>query len=458
MIQTDIVPRKYQVEGITFLQSRKRAMLTDAPGLGKTIQGALAAEPPVLVVAPNYLVEHWDEWLHEHIFTDGMGYVENADDYAWAEWYAPRNARAQSIAVAEGTWLKKNAALKERADWTIINVQMLRTHIKELVKYKYKTVIFDESHHLRNRKAEQSKGAAKVAAKAEYVFHLTASPVWKELDDLYMQLHILHPEIFTSYWNFVDAFCLTETTGFGTKILGVKKDNIEELEELLVHVRLGRSYEDAGREVPPLITKYIKLEFPERYKKLYTQTMNYWIGELEMQMAHPSQVMHALRAITSYQGKVDAVVDTILDSVGSSVVFVWYRDLAREIAKALRAKGLDAIAITGEDPAQMRKAMAKNHKHVVATIASLSEGIDLSHANTVIFAEEHWPPGSTYQALSRVRRERQEGDNSKPVVVYYVHVKGTIDESIHAVSKRRTATIRDVVGEALGLDLSDTKP
>src|SRR5437870_8976612 len=64
-----LTARPYQEEGARFLFNRKRAMITDAPGLGKTPQAAFASEPPVLIVCPTYLTKQWSEWLTTHIPT-----------------------------------------------------------------------------------------------------------------------------------------------------------------------------------------------------------------------------------------------------------------------------------------------------------------------------------------------------------------------------------------------------
>jgi SNF2 family DNA or RNA helicase len=82
---------------------------------------------------------------------------------------------------------------------------------------------------------------------------------------------------------------------------------------------------------------------------------------------------------------------------------------------------------------------------VVATIAAMSEGVNLQHANRVVFLEENWTPGSNYQALSRVRR-----DCGHPTVfVNYIQSKNTVDQHIHRVSKQRSGTIMQVLKPAL---------
>lgn len=416
--------RQYQDEGVAFLRRKKRAMLTDRPGMGKTPQAARAAEMPCLVVCPNYLVQQWGDWL---------------------ETYMPGTR-----AVCAGDRFKKARLLKSKADWTVINVQMLRTHFQEIndahAARPWTTIIFDEAHHLRNRNAVQSQHAAKIAAKVERVYELTATPIWREVDDLWMLLNILQPKIFGSYNFFVDTFCISDKTRFGPRVLGVKKEMIAELDQLLGIVRLGRSYAEVGRQLPEKVETVIKVEMPEKVAQLYKDAKNYWIEELEGGFTNYSQVIQALRQVAAGPHKTEAIVELLEDLDTPTVVFCWFRSTAAQLGAAL-----NATVITGEVPVKDRATLAKQAPgHVVATISSLSEGVDLSHYRTVVFAEEHYTPGSMDQAVSRVHRERQLESNEEPTRVYYFMTKDTIDEIIHNVAHRRQGTIRDVL-EGAGL-------
>lgn len=426
--------RPYQAEGIDFLWRRKRGMITDAPGLGKTPQGALASEPPALIVCPTYLTGQWCAWLQEH--------------------FPKRKA-----AVAKGNRFDREKVIAdETLDFLIVNKEMLRTHIKPIKKVikRYNTMIVDESHHLRNRQAEHSKGAVELAKKVERVYLLSATPIWKEVDDLYMQLQLLFPSVFTSYWDFVDKWCISDATRYGTKIVGMKKEMIAELEELLGVIRVGRTYEQAGRDLPPVIENIVKLDFSRDTRKVYDDAKNGYrlqiMNEPALMMTSAMQVMHTLRQITGFE-KVDAIKETVEDTrpyhKDRYVIFTWYKDAAYNIAQALPG----SLLVTGDYKPDERALRAKSGKPIVATISAMSEGVDLSHMRMVIFAEEHWPPGSAVQALARVRRERLVETNEEPILVYYMLVEKTIDTTIHEITRRRSATIKDVMKESLDLYL-----
>lgn len=444
--------RDYQTLGRDFLYTNKRAMITDAPGLGKTPQGALAAVPPAIVVCPTYLVGQWASWLEEHLPTTKVA-VARGD--RWAK---------MKVLDAIG-----DESLK--ADFLIVNKEMLRTHLPKLMQIarRFNTLIIDEAHHMRNYRAETSKGALKLAQIIERCYLLTATPIWREVDDLYMMFKLLHPEMFGSYAQFIKTWCNVDYGRFGPEVYGVRRDMREQLEEVLDVLRIGRSYKDAGRELPATMETPVRIDFDDHMAKMYKDAVeNFRLqfagenGEDLMLMSN-SAVMHTLRQLTGYHGKVDTVVDLLEEAAPytnyRAVVFVWYKDLANAIHEALAEKDVDSVVITGEMKAEDRRKAADGSKVVIATIAALSEGVDLSWARHVVFAEKNWTPGSDIQSLARVIRERQtstdseedaKAANEEPVLVHYVMVRGTIDETIYKVSRRRGATIKDVLKEALG--------
>lgn len=427
--------RDYQVEGVEFMRERKRVMLTDAPGLGKTPQATFAAEEPVLVVCPAYLVPQWEAWLI---------------------------SQGKKAASATGMRWERNPVLDDydSYNWLVVNHEMLDGY-EQFADAKWcrrwRTIIIDESHHLKGHNGKRAKAAVKLCTNAEYVFLLTATPVKREIDDLYMQFRIIHPDIFTSYWRFCNQFCVVEKDFFGIQIRGAKQSMRRELQTILDTITLGRNYKTAGRELPPVIEQTILVDLNEETRKMYDELISYWrVRDEAGQLLYTNymEIMHSLRQHLTGNLKVSTVKGLVEDGKGLAVNFSWYKNTATSIAVGL---GMNNCALFHGDIGKSteRIAMAKEAlaegKHVSATIQSLPEGADLSAARNLIFAEEDFTPGSNYQAYSRVIRERIEGDNSEPVLFTYVHCKKTIDESIHKVATRRAGTAKDVIKDALYL-------
>lgn len=406
-----LIPRRYQEEGISFLKSHKRAMLADAPGLGKTLQASMAAVKPVLIAAPTYLTEQWYDFIREQFPKD-------------------------SVKIAQGTYHNKMVALAHRADWTIVNIEMLRSYTMP----KVTTFIIDESHHVRGRDSQQSLGALRVAVNADYIYLLTATPICNEPDDLYMQFQLISPEDFPSYYKFIEQYCNVYSTPWGNKVRGAKDP--KRLFELMSKYGISRGYKDVGLELPPLIENRIMVkptnEFMKTYKKLKE---SYNLDG--MQMNSIAEAMQTLRRMTACKEKTDALMGVVEDQTAkeSAVVFCWYKSSAEHLGKLLKAP-----VITGDTAAKDRRIIANKSHIVVATLASLSEGVDLSSHKVCIFFEEDYTPGIMYQALSRVRRH--SADN-RPVRSYTIMVKGTVDETVHSAVTERISNVREILRRAL---------
>lgn len=426
--------REYQKAGVQWLEASEQCILTDKPGLGKTLQAAIAASHnlPALVVAPTYLVKQWGDFLK----------VQFPDN---------------TVAVADKAGsLNKSEVLYSNADFTVINVQMLRTHN---IPVRYKSIVFDEMHHLRNRKSQQSQAAALLAHhnKSTKIFGLTATPMYRQVDDIWHLLHILNEDLFPDYDDFVDLFCNVDRDSYGNvNVYGIKRSQKADLDLLLSCFMMGRDYKDVGRALPPIINKNVKIELEDEQRELYDAISSGFLEHGDEYISVPSfmEIMHSWRRITgSSIEKIKAAIDAIDDSIDPTnikpvVVFCWYKDTAKWLHGRLtkRFKDYRVGLITGDVPSADRLEIGQNSHIVIATISSCSEGVNFYHMRTVVFFEEHYPPGANYQALTRVVRDRNDdGVDQEPVVVYYIQVENTIDEDIHDVSQRREGNINDVM-------------
>lgn len=422
--------RDYQIEMVNWLKDTKRALCTDHPGLGKTFTSLEATILPALICVPAHLVLQWTEFIQEQ-------YPE------------------RTIACAKGFRKERELELNKNADYYVINYEMLSTYA---LPTHIKTIIFDEAHRLRRRQAGLSKAAAVIANRNEdlRVYMLTATPMWREIDDIWHLLHILYPTIFKSYDAFLHMFCNTVQTPYALKVINIKQSMRKELEELLTPIKWGRTYKDVGRYLPDTIETTIKIQLPDELRKVYNAVRDQyrlmWEDEegrrrLTFQSA---ALMHTLRQVTANAGKVDAIKQIVEDNKKPTVCFMWYRDHADMVHKALKG----SILLTGEmDPRDRTKLLTKARQtksHIVSTIGALTEGANLSEYRQVIYGEQHHAPGANYQTVSRIVRDRNDdGRDTSPVLVYYVLAERTIDEGIYKVVQRRITSIKDVISECL---------
>lgn len=430
--------RPYQSMGVRFLREKKRAILGDAPGLGKTFQAIEAATLPAVITAPLSLIDQWKDFIEEQY---------------------PHH----SIHVAShGDIIKRDAAFKAfEADpnplkWLIVNHDAFRTYYLPNVQ----TLIADEFHHFRNREAKRSIGLRKMAERTPNVFGLTATPIFKDVGDLYHLLHIIDPSRWKSYWNFIQTYAVVDSTAWGNRI--VRARSPKRLEEDTADHMLARTYNDVHMFLPERIEKHVTMKLKDDDLARYNKLRDYYRLELEQAQEDGSTqqlffnagaVLHALRKLTVTKEKIEAVKQIVEDTPGEApiLVFCWYRDTAEAMSKAL-----DGAKITGAVQASERRDLAygmTGQRVRVATMESLSEGVDMSDCRTVIFVEQSYVPGQQYQALSRVVRHRTSpGDETDPVILYFVRYTNSVDQVVFTTAKdRASGNAMSVLREAIGL-------
>lgn len=96
-----------------------------------------------------------------------------------------------------------------------------------------------------------------------------------------------------------------------------------------------------------------------------------------------------------------------------------------------------------------------NCRVAILSILTCSEGITLTAANRVVFAELYWVPGIIEQAESRAHRI---GTDHSVVLVDFLIVSGTPDDIIYNVVQRKKSDTSHIFdGKAVGMDAFDSK-
>lgn len=497
-------PRDYQYTGINFfldnnvedpfrnasgkspttLEDRAkyaRHLLADAPGAGKTIQGIEAAQqstPPldsILIIAPSHLCGGtWDESLSSY---DG-----------WFGELLRQYPNDTIVNCAQGSQKQRLEGLRLRARWYIVSHQMMRRKIyadavteltlRHSLAHRVTTVVIDESHYLKNHRAKSQAyihhlvNNTKAQVFIPRVYMLTATPIVREGNDLFGQLNILDPWTFKGHQQFLTYYCHTIWGAYGPERVDLRSNAMQAFERR--KYILTRGYDDIGLALPPLIAKNVPINLSPSRQKKYNDLKQKYITELltdpetgeihTIDAASAMELMHLLRHIVNSPEKREATIDTLQDSPGPYVIFCMYRKSVTELANDLRNANLPhkVTEIHGGIPADQHvplalQALNSPNDIVIATMPSLSEGCDLSHANTVIFYEENWTPGSMRQAVSRIHRHRNEDKfksapygplaepNTHPILSFHMLAANTIDMHIHQVQASRAASVKDIM-------------
>ena len=121
------------------------------------------------------------------------------------------------------------------------------------------------------------------------------------------------------------------------------------------------------------------------------------------------------------------------------IVFANHLEMIRSIQATVEKAKLQYMLIVGETPAEERREGVRRFQNddkcrvAVLSLQAASQGITLTAASTVIFAELHWTPGLIEQAEDRAHRIGQLAS----VNIHYLIAKGTLDDMMwHMINKK----------------------
>ncbi|XP_057326783.1 SWI/SNF-related matrix-associated actin-dependent regulator of chromatin subfamily A-like protein 1 [Microplitis mediator] len=397
----------FQREGICFgIRKNGRCMIADDMGLGKTLQAlAIAhyyqADWPLLIVAPASLTH---KWLH-----DVREFLPSVD--------------VEEICLFSGS-----KGYFENEKIIIVSYDSLVKCKKVFMRKKFKTIILDESHFLKNYNSERTKAAEAVANDTCHIILLSGTPALSRPYELYSQIRLIDPTFFKRH-NFGLRYCA------GKEKL-IKKNcrvwdysgtsNLVELQLLLNKCCLIRRMKaDVLNELPSKIRQFIVLDPNLVETSIQMRT------EFKNSRKNPNQLMQLYNE--SGPQKVKAVCNYVFDLLEKNekfVIFAHHKQTLDAICEKIDKKRVQYVRIDGQTDKKQRQQRVDLFQEsddvmvAVLSILSSNSGFSLTRASLCVFAELYWNPGSLLQAEDRVHRIGQDS----PVVIQYLVANNTVDD------------------------------
>lgn len=472
-----------QAAGVAIIEcSHPGLILADDMGSGKTVQICAYLElcdfdGISLVVCPKSVKRSW----HDHI-KDWTGY---------------------NPIIVEGTITKRRKLINEAGsgDVLIMNWEQLASHSrlanygniklsekdktdKELNNIDFDVIIADEAHRAKSPKSKQTRALWRLSA--EYRFALTGTPIANDIDDLWSLLRFVDPQAWPSRVQFIDRYCdLNYNIWGGVDIIGLKSSTEEEFHHLLEPYFLRRTKQEImGKEINVTKeTRYVQL--PPKHRKMYEGMRKDLLAQLDdgafIGATNPLVATSRLTQIcaapleTSSDGegyqmvgpspKVAELMD-LLGDLGNEqvIVFSSSKQLLSLAADALdkynkgdgkQGRQITYSLVTGDVTGQdrdyeIRDFQSGRSRVLLGTTGALSEGVNLTNAQYMVFLQRSWSMVENNQAEDRNNRIGQESDN---ITIIDIVSEDTIDERIHEVfvtKKRKLEEItRDNIKEII---------
>ena len=462
--------REYQKIGYTWMRTLARyhfgGILADDMGLGKTLQ--------VIALMTAFYQENTEqkaagnEGSGSELPLPSLIVCPASLVYNWGQEFARFSPGIRVLLIA-GTAKERQEQLEEQmrmeasegAQVIITSYDLLKRDREAYLGRTFEYEIIDEAQVIKNAKTQGAKAVKEISANAR--FALTGTPVENRLSELWSIFDFLMPGFLYSYRKFRERYELPIVKNQDPEALTA-------LRRMTGPFVLRRLKKDVLRELPTKEERIVYSAASGRQQKLYTASAlklkealagGAWSGNGKLEVL--SQLMR-LRQIccdpalcfedyTGESAKLETCVSLIASASAAGhkiLLFSQFASMLERIRERLLQEGISSHLLVGATPKEERSRMVQAFAsdEVPVFLISLKAGgtgLNLTAADIVIHYDPWWNVAAQNQATDRAYRIGQE----KPVTVYKLILKDTIEENLLKLQNAKLALAAQAVSEGM---------
>jgi superfamily II DNA or RNA helicase len=449
--------RDYQLDGYKWLRRLAEwgvgGVLADDMGLGKTLQTLAVLldrrdQGPALVIAPTSVGFNW--------VREAQRFTPELKTHLYRE--TDRADLLSGIGPGDLVVCSYGLALRDE---------------ESLAKIEWGTLVMDEAQAVKNSRSKTSQAISGFNPK--WSVALTGTPVENHLGELWSLFHLVSPGVFGGWDNFRKRFALP-----------IEKHADESarrsLATRLQPFVLRRSKSQVLTELPPRTEMNLYVDLSQDERAQYDRVRLSALGEIDHIAALPSvqdqrfkllALLTRLRQYACHPGivnkdwtgssaKLDQLCETLqeLKQEGHrALVFSQFTQHLAVIRQALDRLEISYQYLDGNTPATVRQQRVDAFQNgqgdcFLISLKAGGTGLNLTAADYVIHMDPWWNPAVEDQATDRAHRMGQE----KPVMVYRIIARGTIEEeilSLHESKRDLVAGVLEGTGAAGSMSTSE---
>jgi len=435
--------RPYQQEGLSWMQSLRQlevgGILADDMGLGKTLQtlahilsekNAGRLDRPCMVVMPTSLIPNWlDEAAH---FTPQL-----------------------KVVALYGTARKKHFEQLSDYDLLLTTYALLPKDIEKFKAQPLHVLVLDEAQYIKNPGSKAAQAARELNARQRLC--LSGTPLENHLGELWSLFHFLLP----GWLGDVKSFNRDYRVPIEKRTSEVR---LQHLNGRIKPFLLRRTKEQVATELPPKTEIIHWVELNEAQRDVY-ETMRLAMDkkvrdEITRKGVARSQIIILeallklrqvccdLRLVNeatlpsrgSTSGKLDSLMEMLeeLFEEGRRILlFSQFTSMLSLIEDELNKRGIAYALLTGQTRDRrtpVKEFQSGKRQIFLISLKAGGVGLNLTEADTVIHYDPWWNPATENQATDRAYRIGQE----KPVFVYKLIARGTVEEKIQHLQKEKS--------------------
>jgi superfamily II DNA or RNA helicase len=441
--------RTYQVEGVAWVE-RLRTMhlngiLADDMGLGKTLQAICVITQylegqnklPSIIICPTSLI------------------------FNWLEEFIKFNPKIR-VLVVDGPPVKRGKLIEgiKNADVIITSYSLLQKDVEEYKNRTFGYVILDEGQYIKNRETRNSRSVKRL--KGVHKVILTGTPVENALTELWSLFDFLMPGLLSTYERFLEKYIRISQES--------RQERLDNLKRKLSPFLLRRMTQDVVHDLPPISEMVYYCHLTETQQKLYTsyvESARKELTQLVEKEGFDKVQIHVLATLTRLKqicchpaifakekveagdsGKYDMLMEllqTLFAGGHKVVLFSQYTKMLKILKAELLSNGQAFEYLDGASKNRMeivKRFNSDSNIHLfLVSLKAGGTGLNITGADVVIHYDMWWNPAIEEQATKRAHRIGQD----KPVSVFKLVTKGTIEENIMAMQERKKGLVKKVI-------------
>jgi superfamily II DNA or RNA helicase len=444
------VLRPYQRVGLSWLwflhRHRLAGILADDMGLGKTLQALSLLQKakdeegkkPSLVVAPTSVLASWEREAERF-----------APDLSTVVWHGQeRHQRAQRL---------------KEIDLALTSYALVRRDVAELSKVSWRYLILDEAQFIKNADSATAQACKSLSSDAKLA--LTGTPLENRLSELWsifdfampgflgslehfsqryeqpIQLHG-HPEVRDRLQRKIRPFILRRLKGEVARDLPPKTESV-------AYCDLSAAQGELYREV-----------LEDSRRKVYQSIDNVGFGRSRMSifaaLTRLRQVCCDPRLLKMPPGtplpgsakleRFDELIADLLAGGHRALVFSQFTQMLQLLTQYADERDIPYLYLDGRTRDRMTRVDQFNDPSgppiFFISLKAGGTGLNLIGADYVIHYDPWWNPAVEQQATDRTHRIGQ----TKAVFSYKLIARGTVEEKILALQRRKKELAEGIVG------------
>ncbi len=452
--------RSYQREGLNWLQFLREhelsGVLADDMGLGKTVQtlAHIACEKeagrldrPALVIAPTSVIHNWR---------------------AECERFAPD----LNTLVLHGPSRHAHFPRVMNHDLVLTTYPLLARDADELKKHRYHLLIMDEAQLIKNPRTYYAQSARELETRHRLC--LSGTPLENHLGELWALYDFLLPGFLGDAKSFrrifrdpIEKSNDTHRRGALAKRIGpliLRRRKQEVAKELPTKTEVVRTVELAGDQldlyesIRSVMQSRVEVEIAAKGLSRSHIVILDALLKLRQVCCDPRLVKLPSAEKVRESAKLEylmQILPPLIEEGRKVLLFSQFTGMLDLIEEEIVKRQIDFLRLDGQTTDRQTPVAKFQAGYAPLFLISLKAGgtgLNLTAADTVIHYDPWWNPAVENQATDRTHRIGQD----KPVFIYKLIAKGTVEEKIQAMQARKAELAEGLLNDGAGKSLQLT--